>query len=103
MTTSYSVVLVIGTGEGEGGELWRPCGDIEVPMGTKRGTIIEKVLAGQQPLVAPGSMASVPQLGLEDGEEGVLLLIPVADVGDGVVVRASRRYVVEPTSQGGEA
>lgn len=102
MTTSYSVVLVSGTGEDEGGEVWRPCGDIEVPMGTKRGTIIEKVLAGQH----GGDLfvgASVPQLGLGEGEEGVLLLIPVAEVGDGVVVRASRRYVVEPTSQGGEA
>jgi hypothetical protein len=35
MTTKYVVVLALPAGD-ERDEVWRPCGEIEVPMGTKR-------------------------------------------------------------------
>jgi hypothetical protein len=94
MTTKYVVVLALPAGN-ERDEVWRPCGELEVPMGTKRATIIERVLDGQvddESAVVTG----VPQLSLEDGDAGELLLIPSADVGERLPVRARRRFVVEP-------
>jgi hypothetical protein len=93
MTTTYIVVLAM---KGDV-ETWRPCGEISAPVGTKRQTIIDRVLEGQiDPEEDAAVGPSVPQLGLEDGAAGELLLIPAGEVDLRLPVRAARRYGVSP-------
>ena len=93
MTTVYMVVLAM---KGDV-ETWRPCGEIEVPLGTRRQTIIDRVLDGQLDPDAEKSVGpTVPQLGLEDGAAGELLLIPADDANERLPVRAAKRYGVSP-------
>jgi hypothetical protein len=94
---SYTV-LFVHEGELDSKESWEPLGTIVVPARTQRKTVEQRLFDGQ---TVDGEGGDVPQIPLDAGERGGVILVPTAELGETVVVVARPRVQFEVVARGG--
>jgi hypothetical protein len=86
------MVVLVQEGEVDAAVSWLPLGEMVVPARTQRGTVLRRLLDGQ---TADGEGGDVPQVPLDAGERGLLLLIPAEMIPEPVSVQVRSAIVFE--------